>query len=158
MISFNKEFQESNGKPVAINGVTYHRTYEIKVKNLTHVNITVQSVKKGRDAWKQAVHLNSDKPLRSEKDQGNDFVFWFPTATLFRKAITQASCDCTPNSTLTVWNVWQVDNAIQSLYNGSAMVVTQLSEHQWQFQCNDGKPNDDMDDLVFTLELTATGR
>ncbi len=154
MISFHEEFQKSNGKPITVQDVTYHQIYEIKVQDHTHVLIQAESVKNDRNAWKQAVHLRSDKSIRSENDRGKDFVFWFPGASLFHKAVTQAECDCTSNSLLQIWNVWKVDNAVQSLYNGSAMIVTQISKWKWRFQCNDGKPDDDMNDLIFTLELS----
>jgi hypothetical protein len=33
------------------------------------------------------------------------------------------------------------------------MIVTKIAENKWRFQCNDGHPDDDMNDLIFTLEL-----
>lgn len=150
MINFCKKFEESQNAPITIDGVTYYRLYELNVGNATQIVIDVESIKY---VWKQAVHLSSNKPLSDGKDKSTDFVFWFPKGGLFRSAVKHAECSCEPKSKLQVWNVWMVDNAIQSLYNGSAMIVTQIAENKWRFQCNDGHPDDDMNDLIFTLEL-----
>lgn len=153
MISFNEEFQKTNNAPVTIEGTTYYRIFEMNTGRYTRIHIEVKSLKSGRKAWKQAVHINSDKLLTSGSDKGTDFVFWFSQGGFFSKPIMKADFICQPNSCLKIWNVWEVDNAIQSLYNGSAMLVSEQDKNKWRFQCNDGEPNDDMTDLIFELEL-----
>jgi len=153
MISFYEEFQKSKDAPVTIDGTTYFRIFEINTGHCSRIHIRAKSLKKGPNAWKQAVHINSDKPLTSGSENGTEFVFWFSEGGFFSKPVMEAEFVCQPGSSLKIWNVWQVENAIQSLYNGAAMRVSEEGKNKWKFQCNDGEPNDDLTDLVFELEL-----
>lgn len=152
MYLFQKEFEKSQNAPIVVNGVTYYRTFEINIGNCTRIHIEAESIR-AKKGWRQAVHISSDGTLACGNDKGNDFVYWFSTGGWFSESAMKAEYIAQTNSTIRIWNVWQVDNAIQSLYNGAAMLVTKFSENQWRFECNDGEPNCDMDDLVFILEL-----
>lgn len=54
---------------------------------------------------------------------------------------------------LHVKNIWDSGNGnADSCHNGAAMIV-EISGSIRLYRCNDGHPDDDFDDLVFSLEL-----
>jgi len=53
---------------------------------------------------------------------------------------------------LGIKNVWDTGNGvIQSWYNGSAMVVEEI-ENGKRYRCNDGHPDNNFDDIVFSIK------
>jgi hypothetical protein len=55
-----------------------------------------------------------------------------------------------------VKNVWDTGNGVmQSWHNGAAMIIHRGTSST-KYECNDGFPDDDFDDLVFRIELLPT--
>lgn len=144
MIDFEKEFIRSSGKSFEADGVRYCLAYSIDIGKFSEIHVHVESM---NSEWKQGIHLSCDKELKLDNGSEKEFVLW-P-----RSASRAIQCSCQPQSTLNVWNVWEVDKVTHSWHNGAAMIVSELGEQHWRFQCNDGHPDNNCDDLVFTIEL-----
>jgi hypothetical protein len=51
-----------------------------------------------------------------------------------------------------VKNVWDTgDGVMDSWHNGGAMVVEEIASGR-RYKCNDGRPDDDFNDIVFRIE------
>lgn len=144
MINFEKEFMASKGQPIEVDGTRYCMMFEIPTGACSELLLTAESV---NSEWKQGIHLSSEKGLEVDSDHGNDFVLWVSTTPKTRQ------CHCQPDSVVRIWNVWEIKRVTHSWHNGAAMIVTQLNDTTWRFQCNDGHPDNACDDLVFTIEL-----
>ena len=54
---------------------------------------------------------------------------------------------------LYIKNVWDTGNgAMQSCHNGAAMYIECLGDNCKRYWCNDGYPDDDLNDIVFSIE------
>ena len=99
--------------------------------------------------WRQGVNLTTDGSFEVN-DQGikNSIVLWHDTApseVYVKIHSRQGEC--------LVKNVWDVgDGVVHSWHNGAAMIVEEFQNGR-QYKCNDGRADEDFDDLVFSIEL-----
>ncbi|HEY4151191.1 MAG TPA: hypothetical protein VGM41_19770 [Chitinophagaceae bacterium] len=57
---------------------------------------------------------------------------------------------------LTIWNMWCIEKGpMQYGHNGAALYYEKISNGK-RYYCNDGYPDDDFDDLIFTIEMHNT--
>ena len=77
----------------------------------------------------------------------NDISLWEHTApTSFELTVLST------NQVLVIWNIWEAeDGKVRGCSMGAAMLISE-SEKRRRYSCNDGYPDEDFDDLVFTLE------
>jgi hypothetical protein len=51
-----------------------------------------------------------------------------------------------------IHNVWDYgDGVVHAWHNGAAMAIDRIDHATRRYSCNDGEPDDDLDDLVFTV-------
>jgi hypothetical protein len=53
-----------------------------------------------------------------------------------------------------VWNVWNngsLRHGIDGQHGGAAMIVEEI-DNGFRYRCNDGYPDNDLDDIVFRIE------
>ena len=78
----------------------------------------------------------------------NKVVYWEKTAPAKFDIKVQSD-----NKELLVYNVWKdVDGVIQFGHNGAAMYIVKDGENRIYY-CNDGYPDDDLNDLVFSITI-----
>ena len=144
MPCFEDMFGESKGKPVQYKGKTLVLLDTMDVQDEQHLCLAFESV---RSDWRQGVRLELDGIFEVNAQHiRKGFVLWYDTAPKEVKFLARPK-----KGGLDVWNVWDVGNGVtHSWHNGAAMIVEEI-EGGRRYHCNDGYPDDDFDDLVFTI-------
>ena len=102
--------------------------------------------------WTQGVHLEADRGVSVEKKPYKRAVVipFMPNNLEF-----YISCR-TREGILWVWNVWasrgvQGESRLESLVHFAGMLVQELP-NGYRYKCNEGRDDDDYNDLVFRIE------
>lgn len=147
MPDFSKYFDESEGKPVDYQGRTLFLGDEFPVSQ--DMRQVLVSREKTSSEWKQGVFLKIDRGrmLVNDKSVGKCTVLWEDTAP--REVVIELKGN---PQRLFVHNVWDPGSGAM-LYGtfGAAMFMEEIDQGRRYF-CNDGHPDDDFDDIVFTLK------
>jgi hypothetical protein len=153
MPSFGKLFIESKGQPISYGGNTLILADKFPVSN---GDILVVSIEKANSDPRQGAAIDitghceiDDKVFKQGK--GVMMLFWADTADNPTKIKVFTKKDY-------VWvkNIWESTNhmgrkSIDSGHNGAAMIVEEI-ENGRRYRCNDGTPDDDFDDIIFTVQ------
>lgn len=145
-IDFESLFQRSKGQPVNVEGVEYCLMRRMQVDEPCLMRIVFVS---SRPPNKQGIHIESDQGLKVNNIDAESVVLWEDTSPRM--------VDCAVSGgEVRIWNVWDVgDGVAQSWHNGAAMIVEEESPSRLIYKCNDGRPNADCNDLVFTCEMVT---
>ncbi len=146
-MSFEKLFKQSQGQPiiyddkelVLIDRIPIAKSQNIRVKFLETNSI-----------WKQGIVLETKGEFIMDNGSKvpNRPVFWEDTAP--KQFDVQVK---SKNRELIVYNVWDKGNgSMEHGHNGAAMEINQIAENKRVYHCNDGYPDTDFDDLVFSIE------
>lgn len=146
MPSFEDLFLKSKGKPVVYNGRTIQMVDRLRVRSGQLLKVTFESVNAN---WRQGVCLSSDGAfVVNNQTIKKSVVLWHDTApseVLLRVETKKGQCQ--------VKNVWDTgDGAVHSWHNGAAMIVEETASAR-RYKCNDGRADDDFNDLVFRIEV-----
>jgi hypothetical protein len=146
MKSFEDLFLKSKGQPVDYDGRTIQMVDRLKIGPSASIRLIFESV----DAdWRQGISLTIDGcfEVNGQKIE-KSIVLWQDSAPQ-EVALSVLS----KKGELQVKNVWDVgDGTIHSWHNGAAMIV-EGDELSRRYLCNDGRADDDFNDLVFRLEI-----
>jgi hypothetical protein len=86
--------------------------------------------------------------LRIAGKESQAMLLWYDTAP------RRVEVDCKGCTSVRIWNVWDTgDGTVHSWHHGAAMIVEPAGHRSWLFRCNDGRPDDACDDLVFRVHL-----
>lgn len=146
MPSFEDLFMKSKGQPVEYAGETIQMVDRIPVFTGQKIRIVFEAV---NSKWKQGVHLSIDGEFAvNGQTVKKAVVLWEDTAP---KEVTlevkSKKGECL------IKNVWDIgDGVMHSWHNGAAMIV-ETTELKRRYRCNDGQPDDNFNDLVFTVFL-----
>jgi hypothetical protein len=149
MPSFQSLFVESKGQPVEYKGQVIQMVDRVPVADGQKIRVVFESIDSD---WKQGVHLSVDGSFEvNGQIMKKTVALWSHTApreVLLKIKVKKGEC--------LVKNVWDNgDGTMDSWHNGAAMIVEQHGSIR-RYRCNDGKPDDDFSDIVFTLELLAS--
>jgi len=105
--------------------------------------------------WKQGIRLRLDRGFIVVNDQRipgqTGIVLWedtCPGSVEFQVDLQGAE------GVLIVYNAWDTGTGtVDAWHNGAAMLVQSIPEGR-RYYCNDGHPDDDLNDLVFRIENT----
>jgi len=128
--------RQEHGIP-ASNGEVFHLTFE-----------------DSRSDWKQLAHLETDKEIEVEG------VRYKKGAMLPYEPGRSVRIGCyTMEGMLWVWNAWQYTGAqgesrLESHENFGGMIVEEIA-NGYRYRCNEGRDDDDYDDLMFRIERTG---
>ncbi len=153
MPAFEKYFFESKGKPVIVDGRLIHLADFFEVVDGQKVRVVFESAKSDR---RQGASLSGKVDFIVNEQVGpNGVVLWSDTAP--REVVLEVRAKAGTSKTkpvrCMVRNVWEASAGfMDSGHNGAAMIVEELPRGK-RYWCNDGRPNDDFDDIVFTLEV-----
>jgi hypothetical protein len=145
MACFETFFRHSGGKPIEYDGRTLQLFDEFPTLDACRFRFEFLEC---NAIWRQGVHLLLDgQILVDHRRLKGDILFWFDSSPQsFEFEVTM------PQSHFKVCNVWQLPNGgIHSCHNGAAMICEEI-ENGRRYRCNDGKPDDDFDDIIFTIE------
>ena len=145
MPSFEDLFLKSKGQPVIYNGQTVQMVDRLSVFNGQQLKVAFESV----DAeWRQGVCLTTDGSfVLNNQTVKKSVALWHDTSpreVLLKIQTKKGECQ--------VRNVWDTgDGVMHSWHNGAAMVVEETASER-RYKCNDGRPDDDFDDIIFRIE------
>jgi hypothetical protein len=110
-----------------------------------HIRVTIEQT---NSEWRQGVSLDAyGKVVVANQTINGPIVLWEDTAP----AETDIMVSDAPG-VLEVKNVWDTgDGVTQSWHNGAAMVLEGVDGGR-RYLCNDGRPDEDFDDIVFRIE------
>lgn len=141
-------FFASKGKPVDYNGRLIQMVDCILVTDGQELQLRFESV---ASKWRQGVMLSLDGDFTiAGQTIPKRIALWQDTAPPVVHLQVQPKRKRKPGECF-VKNVWDTGNGVvQSWHNGAAMIVTQLDRGR-RYQCNEGLPDDDFDDIVFSV-------
>jgi len=148
MVVFETFFRASEGQPIEYKGKRLCLADIVQLDNSAHkFRLTFEQV---NSEWRQGVALTTTKKgifeIEGEK-LGGKLVLWQDTAP--KVVIIELS----PKGTeLELHNVWDKgDGAMNSWNAGAAMYIEEIPTGK-RYHCNDGHFDDNLNDLIFTLE------
>jgi len=146
MPSFDKLFSASKERPVVYKGQALWRVDHFPVLSGQTLKVTFE---KTDSEWRQGIDLETDGQFEvNDQMIRGAFVLWQDTAP--REVIVRVE---TKKGECLVKNVWDTGNgAIHFWHNGAAMIVEEISYGR-RYRCNDGRADDDFDDLIFSIKL-----
>ncbi len=137
---------KSKGQPITYAGKTLVMSDRFPCMNAKSLRLVIESC---NAEWRQGVVLRILKGshLRLNGQNVTHAVCWADTAPPIIDV--QVSDDV---SEIVVYNVWDSGNGvINARHNGAAMIMD-LIENGRRYICNDGRPDDDFDDIIFRIE------
>lgn len=149
MPSFEDLFLESKGQPVEYKGRTIQMVDRVPIGSSALIRLIFESA----DAdWRQGVSLATDGNFEVNGQKIEKSVVLWQDSAPEEVTLSVAS----KKGELQVKNVWDVgDGTMHSWHNGAAMIV-EGDELNRRYLCNDGRADDDFNDLVFRLEVEKT--
>lgn len=165
MSNFSELFFESKGQPINYNGKTLILSDKFPVKN---GDTLVISIEKTNSDFRQGLCVDITGYCECDGEifkqgKGIRMLFWEDTAPKQIKLRVFTDKDF-----VRVENIWERINSylvngangeviektsksITSRINGAAMIVEEI-ENGRRYRCNDGVPDDDFDDIIFTVQ------
>lgn len=146
MTNFEELFIKSKGVPIKFNGKEICMYDEFSVKNNDSFILTLENF---NSEWKQGIYLETfGLFLINNQKIENKIVLWQDTAT---KDI-EFKLSLPKQGTLLIKNVWDTgDGVMNSWHFGSGINIDKINDNYKRYYCNDGHPDDDFDDIIFTL-------
>ena len=151
MVIFEDCFIKSQGKPINYRGQTLIQVDYMPVSDGDTFNLFFEE--KNSD-WDQAVCIDVEGGaliIENERISGKDGVnLWENKAP--KKIKIEVDLKNKKKGKLIVYNAWDWgDGVTQAWHNGAAMYVEHISNGR-RYYCNDGDPDDDLNDLIFRIE------
>ena len=146
-MNFQALFTESKGQPITYKGKVLQMIDKIELpSNEVCVKIAIISP---NSKWKQGIILKTKGKFEIDEQTLSDkIVLWEDTAPKQIQLIVKSK-----DKSLIVYNVWELeDKTVHYWYYGGAMYVVE-SEEGRIYNCNDGYPDDDFDDLIFKISM-----
>jgi len=147
-MSFEEIFKKSEYKPTEYKGLIIQIEDILPIPPNGQFNLVVEGVKSD---WEQGIIFNSKGAhfvFNNSKESLNSLLLW---QSDFQKHNTIHIIRA-GKTVLKVWNMWRIEGGpTQYGHNGAAMRVEKFDFGR-RYRCNDGYPDEDFDDLVFTLD------
>jgi hypothetical protein len=146
MPDFSEMFIPNKGRPVEYRGRTIQMFDKFPVENGRTIRVAFESV---GSEWLQGIGLRVDGALTERsKNWGKALAIWERTSP--QGCDLQITTRC---GYLEVKNLWDRGDGRVEFWNmGGAMIVESVPGGR-RYLCNDGAPDDDFDDLIFTIVI-----
>ena len=150
MESFEELFIISEGSPIVYKDQTLFLGDRLQVQEGDRFGIVFEEFNSN---WRQGIRLIV--PTGSIVVQGlgsaKGIVLWQDTAP--EKVEIGIQLKSVRPADLVIYNVWHTGRGgIQHGHNGAAMRKEELADGSIRYWCNDGYPDDDLDDIVFRMK------
>jgi len=146
MVVFETLFRQSNGKPVEYKGKRLCLADIIQLGDSAHrFRLTFEQF---NSEWQQGVYLKSKRAIEIDNERiGKKVVLWRRTVpAVVELSLPRRSVE------LIVANVWDTGDGTTNFWTaGAAMYIEEIPGGK-RYHCNDGHMDDDLNDLIFTLE------
>ena len=149
-MNFDELFNSTPTRPIKYNERELVRMEKFNLlNNLTKCVIHFIEV---NSLWRQGVILKTKGDfLVNNLNYPNQIVLWKDTSPADVDFIIKSR-----NKELIIFNVWDVGNGTMHFWhNGGAMEVKKENNLRI-FYCNDGFPDDDFNDLIFSIEFLGS--
>lgn len=153
MIDFDQIFRSTKERPVKYKNFEIVRADKFPVRINDMILIKIELADSDR---RQGLSIDISGSCEFEgtlyqQGKGIRMFFWEDTAPKNIKLQL-----CTKKDFVWVENIWEsIDhrgvNYVDYGHNGAAMIVEEI-ENGRRYRCNDGHPDDDFDDIVFTVQ------
>jgi hypothetical protein len=145
MIVFEELFEKNKFQPFIYKNNLIQRIDRIAISNELIVKISFLEI---NSDWRQGFIFETEGSFKVEKKEIRDsIVFWHDTApSSFEVQINSI------NNELIVYNVWDVGNGIVHTFHNGQAFFKKNENNKTIFYCNDGFPDDDFDDLIFSID------
>lgn len=143
---FEELFNETEGQPITYKGKVLKLVDRIKIAH-SPINLKITFLSTDSD-WKQGITLQTKGEFEiNGQRMRNNIVLWEHTAPLIVDIVLNSK-----DKLLIISNVWDTgDGTMHYGHNGSAMFIDEQDNCRIYY-CNDGYPDDDLNDLIFKLE------
>ena len=143
---FQDLFMASKGAPVEYKGRLIQMSDHLCLSDGCIIRVKIEST---NSDWRQGIRLDVDRGFEVEGQViKKAILLWHDTAP--EEVIIKVR---TKNGQCRVRNIWDTGNgAVQSWYNAAAIIV-ETTPYGKRYHCNDGKPDDDFDDIIFSIEI-----
>ncbi len=140
---FEYYFNETNGLPFDYKGKVIKLSHRIDIiggEIFRIDNLTTDS------EWKQGMVLHSlNGKIEINGSIEKQFVLWEDTLP------KNPSFKIISGEQLVVYNVWDIGNGVMQYGHNGAGLYVEEKNNRITFYCNDGHPDDNLNDLVFNL-------
>ena len=150
MESFEELFDESEGKPILYNGELLFIADCLQVWNGDRFRIILEEF---NSEWRQGISLSlsAGSIVVGGRSFTDGIVVWQDTAP--KQFVILVQSKNLKAVGLFVYNVWHTgQGGTQHGHNGAAMKKEELADGSIRYWCNDGYPDDDLNDIVFRIE------
>jgi hypothetical protein len=145
MISFERDFINSKGKPIKYKDMELISIDRIPVNKKFSGYLRVVST---NSEWRQGVEIKVNGKMKINGVEGKSFIIWEENAkenVAFEGTAKEGA--------LKVWNAWDIGNGtINAWLNGSAMIL-EVDGNVRRYKCNDAHPDENFDDIVFEVTI-----
>ena len=165
MPDFSELFLKSNGHPVSYNGKSLVLSDKFPVED---GDILVVLIEKSGSKYRQGLCIDITGSCEMDgkifaQGKGVRMLFWEDTSPKqFRIRVF------TKRGFVWIENIWEQINSylirtstgevvrkesksVESRYHGAAMIIEEI-ENGRRYRCNDGHPDENFDDIVFTVQ------
>lgn len=150
MPDFSTLFIPAKGGPIEYNGRTLVMMDRYPVKAGAVLRLELLST---NSKWKQGIKLNTKGSITVAGQTITKGVFLWED-TMPKEVVFSVS---SKDGLLQVSNAWNTgDGVAHSWLNGAAMYVEEMDNGRRVYHCNDGFPDENFDDIVFSIEPHLT--
>ncbi|NNM43911.1 MAG: hypothetical protein HKM07_06165 [Chlamydiae bacterium] len=156
MPSFQKLFEETDELTIQYKDKILHWADKFPVKD---GDVLIASIEKTNSEWIQGLSIDITGSCEVngkiwKQGKGVKMIFWEDSTVLDPKHIEIKIF--TKKSFVVIQNIWESINhlgnkSIDSGHNGAAMIIEEI-ENGRRYHCNDGHPDENFDDIVFTIQ------
>jgi len=168
MPDFTQQFVDSKGQPIVYNVNALHSFDRFPVHNGDALKISIESTNNQRPQG-LVVDITGSCEMGGEifkQGKGVRMFFWGDAEHTDRKNIEIK--DFTKLDNVIIYNVWKKKNhylmsapdgkpmqkessSVEYWHGGAAMIIEEIPNGR-RYRCNDGTPDDDFNDIVFSIQ------
>jgi hypothetical protein len=157
--NFGQLFIEARGAPISYNGKTLIMSDRIPAKLGERLLVTIEST---ASEWPQGVGISEGVEVFGERVKRAVVWEYFSVPPDLRASVRsrlpftfEVICRSSKGS-LSVYNMTEFRGRQEWWHGGSCMIATEIPGGR-RYSCNDFEPDDDFDDLVFTVTRPGDG-
>jgi hypothetical protein len=146
MVEFETLFKNSNGQKIIYNSKELVLIDRVTLNSNSSLKLIFEEV---NSQWRQGVVLETKGYFIIDGHKfKNSIVLWQDTAP----QEVNINVD-TKTKEIIIYNVWDVGNGITHYWHNGAAMYIEHTHKERQYFCNDGYPDDDLNDLIFKLVI-----
>jgi hypothetical protein len=154
--NFDEIFSTNQERPVKYKEKALIRCDDFPFEDGDHFLVTFE---KTNSEWRQGVALDLFGFFEiNGKSYQDRIALWEDASqketiiTVFKEKSNRHKSKRLPKEgVLGINNIWDAGNGTGSWYGGAAMIVEEI-ENGRRYRCNDGHPDENFDDIIFTVQ------